>query len=160
MKTPMSADKARQDAGYTLIELLVVLAILTIVMAGAVSFVVRSQDTASAERIAQNVAAMMRVTATKAMTRQEDFSVTIDLEAHEISAWNLDTIEVPSNMVLEVVTAKSEVYRDDLVGIRFFSQGGSTGGQVVVIDEYEAQVIEIDWLTGMPTVWRRNDETH
>ena len=159
MRTPISANRRQQELGYTLIELLVVLAVLTIVMAGAVAFVVRSQGAQSAERIAANVSVMMKVAATRAMTRQEDISVTIDFENGRIFAPGLDAIEVPSHMSLEVVTAKSEIYRSDLVGIRFFAQGGSTGGQVVIINEDEAQVIEIDWLTGLPSTWRRDDET-
>ena len=129
MRTPISANRRQQELGYTLIELLVVLAVLTIVMAGAVAFVVRSQGAQSAERIAANVSVMMKVAATRAMTRQEDISVTIDFENGRIFAPGLDAIEVPAPMSLEVVTAKSEVYSSDLVGIRFFAQGGSTGGQ-------------------------------
>lgn len=152
MRTPISASKEQQELGYTLIEMLVVLAVVTIVMAGAVGFVVRSQNAQSVERLAENVSVMMKVAATHAMTRQEDISVMIDLEKGRISAPKLDEIEVPSHMRLEVVTAKSEMVRRDLVGIRFFAQGGSTGGQVTIFDEDEGQVIEVDWLTGLPTL--------
>ncbi len=55
---------------------------------------------------------------------------------------------LPSEARLSVRTTRGDVVSDGVAGIRFFPDGGSTGGGLVLSAGEQAYRINVDWLTG------------
>ena len=51
-------------------------------------------------------------------------------------------------MDIVLTTARSEVTSESVAGIRFFPDGGSTGGRVDLVVHGREYIVNIAWLTG------------
>ncbi len=120
------------SAGFTLLELLVVLAILGLLVAAAMPTGTGKSSAISAARLLAGDLARAR---SQALATNRDVVVVID------------NATLPRHLRLEVTAADSERVDDRKVGIRFYAEGGASGGHIVVQGKGRA-VIDIDWLTG------------
>jgi general secretion pathway protein H len=59
---------------------------------------------------------------------------------------------LPGDLHLQLLTAESEIVNEDRGAIRFFADGGSTGGRVTLSAGERAYVVDVSWLTGRVTV--------
>ena len=57
-------------------------------------------------------------------------------------------MQLPEGMEIQLTTARSEVMSDEVGSIRFFPDGGSTGGRVDLLVNGREYVINVAWLTG------------
>ena len=55
---------------------------------------------------------------------------------------------VPEGVDLTITTALSELTSDSVAGIRFFPDGGSTGGHIELTVNGREYRIDVAWLTG------------
>jgi len=55
---------------------------------------------------------------------------------------------IPESIAVTVVTAQSELTGEGQANIRFFADGSSTGGRVVLDRGEVSKQIDINWLTG------------
>lgn len=139
----------RTDAGFTLIEMLAVLVIIALA-AGAVSTLYRAPSGASQVKTAALLAASrLRDLRSGAMTSGADTIAEIDT-ANRILSFGprIAPILLSSAVELVVTSADSERRSDFLSGIRFFPNGGSTGGAILFKSRGAAYELRINWLTG------------
>ena len=62
--------------------------------------------------------------------------------------------KVPEPILITTTTARIEQPADGVAGFRFFPEGASTGGRIVLSRERAAWQVDVDWLTGEVTLVR------
>lgn len=148
--------RARQ-AGFTLLELLVVLVILGLSAAVALPTLTRGPGRADLARGAQEVAAALRAARALAITENRPASFTADTLSGHFAAEGQPEKTVPDGIGLSVLTVTGQA-AGDRAGIRFFPDGSSTGGGVVLSRGALSYEVGVSWLTGAATVRERSDE--
>lgn len=157
MKMRTSGSESNLASGYTLTELLVVLLILSIALTGSVMFTLGRSGKASLPRLSSQIAVLIGSASTRSILTRSDVRVIVDPVTNEVSTTGEDPIDIPERISVEIVTAKSEVVGDSLAAIRFFPEGGSTGGSIRLSDDEDFILIEVDWLTGRVSIIEGQD---
>ncbi len=136
--------RAISNAGFTLVEMLVVLAIMAATLAVSLPYVRGSGDARILDATAQTLVARLRETQSAAMFNNAERTLSIDLKHRLI----LDPVlAIPPNILMKITTADNEV-TTEIASIRFFADGGSTGGMITLSKDRNTQEISINWLTG------------
>ena len=92
--------------------------------------------------------AALRYTRTQAILTKSEQVFTVDLEAKAYEAPGREPVVLPEGIELQLTTAASEVVRDQVGAIRFFPDGGSTGGRVDLNVNGRDYIVNVTWLTG------------
>lgn len=124
-------------------EMLVVLAILGLLAVFAMPKGGGKQSAVGAARLLAADLARAR-----AQAEADNADVVVVLDAAK-RTWRFGprTGSVPPHLRLAVTAAESEQLDRDRAGIRFFAEGGASGGRVAVLGATRA-VVDVDWLTG------------
>ena len=99
----------------------------------------------------------MRYTRTRAILDKEEQIFVVDTENRSYLAPKREVVELPEGMELELTTARSELTSESVGGIRFYPDGGSTGGLVRLAANGREYRINIAWLTGEASLERGED---
>jgi general secretion pathway protein H len=145
----MSLRRRRASrAGFSLLEMLAVIAILALV-AGLASQLARPPSPRlRVENAARALCAAMRATRMRALARNEETALTIDLRRKLYVSPAVAETALPREAALDVTVSSRERNGPNLAGVSFYPSGGSSGGEVtIVIDGARAQ-IDVNWLTG------------
>ena len=143
--------------GFTLVEMLVVLVIATIVLALVGTSISRSISGAEMRSAARKMAASLRYTRTRAILDKEETVFLVDTENRSYLAPKREVVELPEGMELSLMTARSELTSEAVGGIRFFPDGGSTGGFVELEANKRIYRINVAWLTGEASMQKMED---
>ncbi len=146
--------RSHQSRGFTLVELLVVLVISSLVLALVGTSISRSIGGAEMRTAARKLAASLRYTRTRAIITKSETVFLVDTEEHNYTAADRPTVDLPEGMNVLLTTARSELTSENVGGIRFFPDGGSTGGSVVLEANERLYTINVAWLTGEASVKR------
>ena len=135
--------------GFTLIELVVVLAIMALVFiiaAPHIGFVLPRTELRSGAR---EVAAALREARSRAILSNTDVVFSIDVEGRRYSiSGDKNAHPLSRNVDLLLYTAQQERLGQASGNIRFFPDGTSTGGHVVLSGDNASYKVTVDWLTG------------
>lgn len=145
------------QAGFTLLELLVVLVILGLSAAVALPALTRGPGRADLARGAQEVAAALRAARALAITENRPARFTADTLSGRFAAEGQPERSIPDGIGLSVTTVQGQA-AGGVAAIRFFPDGSSTGGGVVLSRGALAFEVRVSWLTGAATVRERTDE--
>ncbi|MDX1460095.1 MAG: GspH/FimT family pseudopilin [Xanthomonadales bacterium] len=149
----------KRATGFTLVELLAVVGLLALASVLVVTSMARSISGAEARVAAQNLAAALRYTRAQAIIDKQQKVFLVDTENRSYQAPGRDAVELPEGMDLLLTTARSEMTSEAVGGIRFFPDGGATGGHVDLIVRGREYRVDVAWLTG-ETHLARLDEDH
>jgi general secretion pathway protein H len=144
--------RSRSAGGFTLVELLVVLVIASLVLALVGTSISRNISGAEMRTAARKVAASLRYTRTHAILSKSEQVFLVDTEKRNYQAPERDAEELPEGMNVELNTARSELTSETAGGIRFYPDGGSTGGNVRLEANGRVYQVNVAWLTGETTV--------
>jgi general secretion pathway protein H len=142
---------AKQSAGFALIELLVVMGITGLILAA----VLAAKPKTAATRVAvaaRAVAATLQLARAQAMASNAETVVRIDTERRHFGvAGSMHAL--PRGMTVAMTVAETERVADS-GGIRFYPDGQSSGGEIVLKLDGRASRIAVNWLTGEPQLSR------
>jgi general secretion pathway protein H len=143
--------------GFTLVELVVVLVIVALVLGLVATSLSRSISGAEARETARKIVAALRYTRTQAIIRKSEQVFEVNLEQRSYTAPGRDTVQLPEGVEIQLTTARSETRSDTVGGIRFFPDGGSTGGRVDLLVNEREYSVDVAWLTGEARLARREE---
>jgi len=136
-------------------ELLVVLALIAAVAALAPPLWSSAVPAAEHRAAARQVAQLLRTARTEAVARRVDVPVEFDLGQRLVRmatpASTPDgrrTVRVPEGIAIELVTTQAETVDERRAYVRFYPDGGSSGGRVTLRAGDRALRVDIDWLSG------------
>lgn len=139
--------------GFTLVELLVVVVIMGLAYALAAPALGSGTAGAQLKAGARQLAAGLRKARSEALTKQTETTVTIDLSARGFQVSGDPRVHrLPKAADVALYTARSEQVADAVGAIRFYPDGGSTGGRVSLSTRDRRYEIDVNWLTGKVTI--------
>jgi len=94
------------------------------------------------------VTAGLRHTRGQAIVQREQQVFLVDADANTWKAAGESETPLPEGMAITLNTARSELTGENAGGIRFFPDGASTGGSVVLSAGEREWHITVGWLTG------------
>jgi general secretion pathway protein H len=134
--------------GFTLLELLVVLALVALALTLVPPMFSRGVPGAELKAAARQVAAGLNEGRSRAIAGNAQVAVTVDVEGHSLRVGEAAARALPAALSLTLVTAESERLDEHRGRIRFFPDGGSTGGRVSLSLGDRTYDVTVDWLTG------------
>ena len=132
--------------------MIVVLMIVALMMALIGTSISRNISGAEMRSATRKVAASMRYTRTKAILSKSEQVFHLNTETLEYRGADRDPVVLPEGMQVELNTARSELTSETAGGIRFFPDGGSTGGNVRLEANGRIYRVDVAWLTGEASV--------
>ncbi|MBK1647378.1 GspH/FimT family pseudopilin [Rhabdochromatium marinum] len=135
--------------GFTLVELLVVLAIAGLMMSLTPPLISAALPGVELKAAARRTAGALRVTRERAISSGQDqaWVLNIDTKRYQIAGTQRDG-RLPDGLKLQLVAAEREMLSDQQGGIRFFPDGSSTGGRVILSRGDSGYQVGVNWLTG------------
>ena len=142
-----------QDSGFTLTELLVVLAIMGLLMVAMVPTGLQLGGGVDLRVAASEIAANLR--AARARAVQSGASTAVFFDAAKSAYWPQGSNRLsflPEGAKLRLYTVRDEQLSANVGGIRFASDGSSSGGRVTVARDKRGYDVSVDWLTGRVSI--------
>jgi general secretion pathway protein H len=136
----------------------VVLMIVALALALIGTSISRSVSGAEMRTAAQKVTASLRYTRTRAIVSKSEQVFHLDTETRSYEAADREAVELPEGIEVELNTARSELTSETAGGIRFFPDGGSTGGNVKLEANGRIYRVNVAWLTGEASLARDVEE--
>jgi general secretion pathway protein H len=146
-----------ESSGFTLVEVMVVMVIIALVMGMVATSMSSSISGAEARAAARKLVASLRYTRARAVLDKTEQVFLVNTEERSYLAPGRERVQLPEGVDVTITTARSEITAEDAAGIRFFPDGGSTGGHIeLTVNEREYRV-NIAWLTGETSLERSEE---
>ncbi|QKK01709.1 MAG: prepilin-type N-terminal cleavage/methylation domain-containing protein [Pseudomonadota bacterium] len=136
------------QAGFSLIELMVVMVLVALLFAAVGLSVSRSISGAEVRNAARELTAGLRHTRGQAIIRRQQQVFQVDTDRRTWQAAGREPRPLPDGLEMTINTARSEMTDERVGGIRFFPDGASTGGSIVLRAGEREWEITVGWLTG------------
>ena len=141
------------EAGFTLIELLVVTVIMVFAYSLAAPLVTSGVSSTELKASARQLAAGLRKARSEAIARKHETVVMVDVESRRFQLSGDQRIyRFPKNSEVKLFTAQSELVNANTGSIRFFPDGGSTGGRITLVANQRNYAVDVNWLTGQVAI--------
>jgi general secretion pathway protein H len=144
----LSHRHEQRARGFTLVELLVVMAIAAVVMTAVPTLFSAAFPGLEMKSAARRTAATLRLARESAIRRGEETQVLVDIENHRLTLEGYRVLSLPNRLSLQLEAAGSELIDEQLGSIRFFPDGSSTGGRLVLSHGGHGYQVGVTWLTG------------
>jgi len=138
----------RAQRGFSLIELVAVLVLVGIALSLVSLAFTKSLDNAKVQAASRDLVAALRYTRGQAIVKGQQAALDIDLQNNTYQAPGRALVHLPTQMHMTLLTADSEQTSATSGRIRFFADGGSTGGHISVLMGQREWRINVSWLTG------------
>jgi general secretion pathway protein H len=136
------------DGGFTLIELMVAVAILALAAALFAPGRLGGSEVLEGKSAAREIAAGLRRARSAAIVSGTETVFLIDVDKRVYAAPGAAPAPLPAKARLAMRTGAAELKGGGSGGIRFFPDGGSTGGGVSLEEGGRSWTIRVDWMTG------------
>jgi general secretion pathway protein H len=135
-------------SGFTLVEMLVVMTIMALVATIAVPPLTHRPETLVLETAARDLAGALRLTRATAIAQNIDIALDIDVDRHTFQSSAIRLQSFAPGIVTELKVAEPERVTSSHGAFRFFPDGSSTGGDIVLrLRDMETRIC-VNWLTG------------
>lgn len=134
-----------------------VMVIAALVLGLVATSISRNISGAEMRSAANKLAASLRYTRTRAILDKEEQVFLVDTENQSYLAPKREPVVLPEGMTIALTTARSELTSENVGGIRFYPDGGSTGGFVELDANGRVYRVDVAWLTGEASIHRDED---
>ena len=135
--------------GFTLVEMLVVLMLASLMLLLVPPLFSGSVARVSLGSQAEKMQVSLRRARSQAIASARAVPWILDVNEHVYQIGTEGkTYELDDNIEIAFTTARSEIQEDGKAAIRFYPDGGATGGEIKLQREQLTKTISIDWLTG------------
>lgn len=135
--------------GFTLLETLIVLGLMGLLMAIIVPKALSGRDYYTLGKNTRSVSSVMRLARGQAIAEQKETVVTFNLEEKTYQLPPQKAKKLDEAIHLEVFTSTAEISDDEkTAGIRFYPDGGASGGRVTLTLDDDSRAIDVVWMTG------------
>jgi general secretion pathway protein H len=132
------------------LELLVVLALLALAGAVALPQLARPSDGVRLQAAARELLGALRLTRASAIARNTALALVVDVDERAFESPVVPRRSLSPDIALRLTVAEPERASPARGGIRFFADGSSTGGDLLLrLRDQEARIC-VSWLTGKP----------
>ena len=138
-------DKA---AGFTLIEMLIVLAILALTATFAVPLLSAPSGRVRIELASSELASALRLTRSAAIANNRELTLTIDVDRRRFASPVVPERSFAPDIEAKLAFAAGTGRAASEGGFRFFPDGSSSGGDVMLSSQGTQVKLCVDWLTG------------
>ena len=102
---------------------------------------------------ARQLAAGLRKARSDAVTHRRETVLTLDVEGRRFQlSGDPRLYKLPRDVEVKLFTAQSELVNANTGSIRFFPDGGSTGGRITVAAKQRQYAVDVNWLTGQVAI--------
>lgn len=154
VRHPVVPNKSRCEsaplgqAGFSLLELIIVMVMIGLLFTIAAVSVGRSVTGAEVRNAHRDITAGLRHTRGQAIVQRQQQVFLVDADANTWQAAGDPPKPLPEGMAITLNTARSELTGENAGGIRFYPDGASTGGSVVLTSGEREWHVTVGWLTG------------
>jgi general secretion pathway protein H len=143
------------QAGFTLLELLVVLAVAALVAALIVPKLASRPGRLELASGARDVAVALRVARSRAVAQNQEASFVADTDERSFGSSGTESLrQLPRGVRLKLLTTSDQT-AGARGSIRFYPDGSSSGGGVVVTDGALRYEVLVNWLDGGVSIHER-----
>lgn len=138
-----------KSPGFTLLELLVALAIVAFALTLLPPFLSTGRSSSELRQATRSIINGLRETRSLAIVnnREAIFALNVEERSFRIGAQGAPQT-LGGTIDLELLTARSEQLGSQDGAIRFYADGGSSGGEIRISRGNGAKLVTVDWLTG------------
>jgi len=102
---------------------------------------------------ARQLAAGLRKARSEAIARRRETVMLVDVEGRNFQLGSDPRVyRLPKSVAVQLFTAQSELVSGNAGAVRFFPDGGSTGGRITVTSRDRKYEVDINWLTGQVVI--------
>ncbi|MGE5154139.1 MAG: GspH/FimT family protein [Bdellovibrio bacteriovorus] len=138
--------------GFTLVELLVVLALAALMMTVIPPLFSAAVPGVELQGAARRTYSALRLARETAVRSGGESVLVVDVEGHRLEIPGYRAISLPQRIDLKLEAASSEMLDEQRGGIRFFPDGSSTGGRIILARgegrDQRGYQVGVTWLTG------------
>lgn len=136
------------ERGFSLLEIIVVVALIALVMSFAAYTLNKQLPGQQLRSSAKELAAELRFTKSQAMMTGQSQTFEINAKTREWKGPKNHSGLLPKSLEIIATTAKREQSISDIAAIKFFPEGASTGGRIVLQHGTAKWQVDVKWLTG------------
>lgn len=141
------------QTGFTLIELLVVTVIMVMAYSLAAPLITSGVASTELKASARQLAAGLRKARSEAISRRQETALSLDLQNRRFQlSGDARSYVIPKDIDIKLFTAQSELINGTTGSIRFFPDGGSTGGRITLSVRDRKYGVDVNWLTGQVVI--------
>jgi general secretion pathway protein H len=142
--------RKKGSAGFTLLELVIAISIGGMMLAASIPSSVRFYESMQYRQAIRDVITMLSTARYTAINTGRAQDITLNPKTNVLRL-NKDTRQLPAKFNIVIHTAR-ELNRDSEGVIRFYPEGGSSGGDIEMVQPSGSGVkISVDWLVGRVT---------
>lgn len=139
----------RFPRGFTLVELLVVLALAGFLIGVVPPLIGAAFPGVQLKAAARSTAAGLRLAREEAIRGGHAVAFLLDVEGRRYQVeGDARLVNYPAGLDLKLEGASAEMRDDQVGGVRFFPDGSSTGGRVLISRDGRGYQVGVTWLTG------------
>lgn len=147
---------AAGSKGFTLLELVVALAIAAILFTVVVPIALHRRGHSELARSARDLGAALRLTRSRAIAADRPAALVVDVgNALYRPAGAARPSAFPRGTRVRLLTTEDEELSGTTGAIRFYPDGSSTGGGVMLSLGRDRYDVLVDWLTGGVSLYER-----
>ncbi|NOQ64658.1 MAG: prepilin-type N-terminal cleavage/methylation domain-containing protein [Methyloprofundus sp.] len=149
----------RRQYGFTLIELLIVIVVIAMTAAVVAPNIGSGNKTASLNAAAREIASGLRYTRGHALSYSKETTLLFNLEDNTYRITDKKkTYKIAKDIEVSLEIAESQQVDEAHGGIRFFPDGSSTGGRIILEIAENKHQLDVNWLTGHVDIYNDQEE--